>query len=102
MRLNPYHPEWYWLDLGTALYVARHYADAIEAFSHRAPPGYWVLCRLAACYAQLGRTEEAAAATAKALRLRPGLSLSKMRLCAWKTPEAEHILEGMRKAGLPE
>lgn len=102
MRLNPYHPEWYWLDLGTTLYAARRYADAIEAFRHRTPPGYWILCRLAACYAQLGRTAEAAAATAEVRRLRPDFSLSKMRLCAWKTAEAEHILEGMRKAGLPE
>ena len=102
MRLNPYHPEWYWVDLGIALYAARRYADAIEAFGHRTPPKYWILCRLAACYAQMGRTEEAAAAVAEVRRLRPDFSLSKVRLCSWKTAEAEHILEGMRKAGLPE
>jgi TolB-like protein/tetratricopeptide (TPR) repeat protein len=102
MRLNPYHPEWYWIDLGTALYAARRYADSVEAFGHRTPPGYWILCRLAACYAQMGRTAEAAAAAAEVRRLRPSFSLSRMRLCAWKTAEAEHILEGMRKAGLPE
>ena len=102
MRLNPYHPEWYWVDLGMTLYAARRYADAVEAFGHRTPPGYWILSRIAACYAQLGRTKEAAAAAAEVRRLRPDFSLSKLRLHVWKTAEAEHILDGMRKAGLPE
>jgi tetratricopeptide (TPR) repeat protein len=43
MRLNPYHPEWYWDDLGTALYAARRYTDAVEAFSHRTQPGCYTL-----------------------------------------------------------
>jgi TolB-like protein/Flp pilus assembly protein TadD len=102
MRLNPYHPEWYWTDLGMTLYAARRYADAAEAFGHRALPGYWILSRLAACYAQLGRMEEAAAAAAEVRRLRPDFSLSKLRMHLWRTAEAEHILDGMRKAGLPE
>ena len=33
-RLNPYHPEWYWVDLGSVLYVCGKYEEAIEAFSH--------------------------------------------------------------------
>ncbi len=71
MRINPYHPEWYWITLGSVLYVARRYGDAIEAYKRKANPQTWVLSRLAACYAQLGRREEAAQATAEILRLKP-------------------------------
>ena len=62
-------------------------------------PGYWVLCRLAGCYAQLGRMNEAAKAAADALRLRPDFSLAKVRLREVDTAEAEHIKDGMRRAG---
>ena len=33
MRLNPYHPERFWNHLGRAYFVARRYAEAIDAFS---------------------------------------------------------------------
>lgn len=102
MRLNPRHPEWYWVDLGTALYLARRYEEAIDAFWHRRPPGYWVITRLAACYAQLGRTEEAREAAAEVLRLKPDFSVARMRRGGWGDVAAEHLLEGVRKAGLPE
>ncbi len=47
MRLNPYHPEWYWVDLGSVFYAAKRYEDAIEAFKKRLRPQAWVLSRLA-------------------------------------------------------
>jgi adenylate cyclase len=100
MRLNPYHPEWYWSDLGMVLYAARRYADAAEAFGRRLHPGPWLLSRLAACLAQLDRGVEAAAAAAEARRQWPDFSLAKLRLHRWNPAEAEHIREGLRKAGL--
>ena len=33
MRLNPHHPERFWNHLGRANFVARRYAEAVEAFS---------------------------------------------------------------------
>jgi TolB-like protein/two-component SAPR family response regulator len=102
MRLNPYHPDWYWMDLGMALYAARRYEDAAEAFRHRKHLGYWTLCRVAACYAQMGKMEEAKAAAAEALQEKPDLAISKVKLHLWMSHEREHLLNGMRKAGLPE
>jgi TolB-like protein/Flp pilus assembly protein TadD len=102
MRLNPYHPEHYWQNLGSVLHMARKYADSAEAYGRMTRPGYWVLCRLAGCYAQLGRMNEATDAAADALRLRPDFSLAKVRLREVDTAEAEHIKDGMRRAGLPE
>ena len=102
MRLYPYHPEWYWIDLGIVLYMARRYEDAIEAYRHRTKPGYWVLSRLAACYAQMGRMEEAAVAAAQVLKLKPDFSVAALRRAGWGTAESQHVKDGMRKAGLPE
>jgi TolB-like protein/Tfp pilus assembly protein PilF len=101
MRLNPYHPEWYWVNLGSLLYEAGKYADAVEAFGRVTAPGYWVMCRIAGCYAQLGRMNEAKEAAANALRLRPDFSVAKLRLRECQPAVAERIRDGLRKAGLP-
>lgn len=50
----------------------------------------------------MNKVEEAAALAAEVLRQEPGFALSKRRLHMWTEAEAEHIREGMRKAGLPE
>lgn len=102
MRLNPYHPEWYWVELAIIFYMARRYEDALEAYLHRTNPGYWVLSRIAACYAQLERMEEAKAAAAAVLRLKPDFHVLKLRHAGWKLADTAHFQEGMRKAGLPD
>jgi len=102
MRLNPYHPEWYWVNLGSVLYEAGKYADAAAAFGRVTAPGYWVMCRIAGCYAQLGRMDEANVAASNALRLRPDFSVAKLRLRECQPAVAERIRDGLRKAGLPE
>ncbi len=100
-RLNPYHPEWYWIDYGSALYVCGRYEEAIEAFSQRREPQVWVLCRMAACYAQLDRMAEARAVTAKILKLWPDFRLSQQRSGSWGSEDTEQFKTGMLKAGLP-
>jgi TolB-like protein len=102
MRLNPYHPEWYWIALGNVFYMVHRYEDALEAYKQRNNPGYWLLSRLAACYGQLGRIEEAKAAAAEVMRLKPGFTISKVFRQGWGESDAESVREGMRKAGLPE
>jgi DNA-binding SARP family transcriptional activator/TolB-like protein/Flp pilus assembly protein TadD len=102
MRLNPYHPEWYWVDLGSVLYVAKRYEDAIEAFRKRIRPEAWVLSRLAACHAQLGRMDDAAKAAAEVMRQNPDFRISAQRSGGWLLHSDTHLREGMIKAGLPE
>ena len=101
-RLNPYHPEWYWVDLGSVLYVCGKYEEAIEAFSHRRNPHAWVLCRVAACYAQLDRMAEAKAVVDKIMKMRPGFRLSEQRLGSWASKDTARFKAGMIKAGLRE
>lgn len=101
MRLNPHHPEWYWEDLGSILYLAGRYADAIESFRRVSRLSLFSLPRLASALAQLGRSAEAETATAEVLARKPDFSISDLRFGAWSPEQAEHLCEGMRKAGLP-
>lgn len=102
MRLNPHHPEWYWVDLGSVLYAAKRYEDAIEAFKKRLRPQAWVLSRLAASYAQLGKLEEAAKAAAEVMKQDPDFTVARQRGGGWMLQSVLHLREGMIKAGLPE
>jgi DNA-binding SARP family transcriptional activator/tetratricopeptide (TPR) repeat protein len=102
MSLNPYHPEWYWVDLGSVLYAAERYQDALEAFKKRLRPQAWVLSRMAACYAQLGRMAEAEKAAAEVMKQKPDFSVSRQRGGGWMLQSVSHLREGMIKAGLPE
>jgi len=103
MRLNPFHADWYWADLGYALYDARQYGEALEAFQHVGTRRkYWLLVRVAACHAQLGQSEQARVAVAEALRINPKFRISLQTFNYSNPLDAEHMAEGMRKAGLPE
>jgi adenylate cyclase len=103
MRLNPYHPDWYWTDLAIGLYAARRYAEALDANRRIAAwksPAH--LARLAACYAQLGRLDAARAEAAELLKVKPDFRISS-RAAIYRDPaDAEHKRDGLRKAGLPE
>lgn len=101
-RLNPYHPQWYWVDFGSALYACGRYEEAIEAFNQRRDPQVWVLCRMAACYAQLDRMAEARAVTDRVMKLKPGFRLSMQRAGSWSSEDTNRFRAGMLKAGLPE
>jgi adenylate cyclase len=103
MVLNPFHPDWYWGDLSVALYAARRYDEALEAnrrLSSRTQ--YWHLARMAACCAQLGRMDEARMYVADVLRLKPDFHVANERLAYKSAADAEHVFDGMRKAGLPD
>jgi adenylate cyclase len=59
---------------------------------------------LAAAYGQMGQFEEAREAWREALRVNPAYSLEHSRkVLPYKNPEDfERVIEGLRKAGLPE
>jgi tetratricopeptide (TPR) repeat protein len=58
---------------------------------------------LASCYGHLGRAEEARSLWQEALRISPDYSLDhRRRVLPYKDPtDFEHVLDGLRKAGLP-
>ena len=59
---------------------------------------------LAACYGQMGLIEEAREAWRELLRVNPDYSIEQRRkVLPYKKPEDfERVVEGLRKAGLPE
>jgi tetratricopeptide (TPR) repeat protein len=104
-RADPYFdPAWYWHQLGLAYLTARQYDEAIAAYerSHTMPA--WIQAHIAACHAYMGRMNRARACAAEVIRREPQYSV---QIAASKNPfknpaDAEHFIEGLLKAGLPE
>jgi adenylate cyclase len=108
MRLDPFQPltnsiGW----LGLANYSLKRYGEAVRLFREcvsRLPNLQWPHLLLAGAYAQAGQLEEARREAAEVLRINPGFTIERhKRLFVYKDPkDAEHRLDGLRKAGLPE
>lgn len=103
-QLDPYHPKWFWWNLGHAYYVARRYLEATAAFAHIESLPYFAHAYAAACHAQLEQSDLARAHTDKVMQLRPDFSLRYfMETEPFKREsDGAHMVEGLRKAGLPE
>ncbi|MCH6563268.1 MAG: hypothetical protein IH800_12735 [Myxococcales bacterium] len=105
IALNPYHPGWYYLALFHDHYRKGQYQEALDEAQKINMPELWeTSSTLAQAYAQLGRREQAQAAVAQLLKLYPDFAVSAWREFRKRNlPEAEiaHLLDGLRKAGLP-
>ena len=101
MRLNPYYPDQYLWDLGGAYYNLKRYEDAISTVLKMNNPSEGQRL-LAASYAQLGRHSQARFHASKVMEAHPNFSLEQWaKIVPDKYPEdAEHLLEGLKKAGL--
>ena len=104
MRLNPTPPNYYRVIEGLALYHLRHYGDATKAFERATARLPYVDRYLAACCAQQSRLDEARACVAHSMQSEPQFTLR-----VWTRIEPyefqadlQHLLDGMRKAGLPD
>ena len=104
MRLNPYHPNWYWTTLARVLHAAGRYAEALDAYGRIAERPSFYHAYVAACHAELGRMEEARKHTALALQARRDFSVAAWgeRLPYKNEADLQRFLDGLRKAGLPE
>jgi adenylate cyclase len=104
LRLVPTPPNWYREWQGLALYNLRRYEEAAKAFESASVKRPYIYRYLAASYAQMDRIPEARAAAAEALRLQPHFTLRRFLLVVPWEPQIDrdHMLDGLRKAGLPE
>jgi adenylate cyclase len=108
MRLDPFYvplaPVW----LGVAHYMLKAYSQAVPPLQEcvsRAPDLRTGHLWLAATYAQLGKLGEARGEAAEVLRIEPTWSNvgTGTRIYVFRRPEdVEHLLNGLRKAGLPD
>jgi adenylate cyclase len=109
IRLSPRDPlMWQTLAyVAMAHFAAERYAEAVE-WARRSlqqyPSNWRAHGYLAASYAHLGETDEARAALQEFLRLLPGFSLARFRVFAGALEPTfvEHLIDGLRNAGLPE
>jgi TolB-like protein/Tfp pilus assembly protein PilF len=103
MQLNPHHPSWYWLPLACNAYRKGDYSGALNVALKINLPGYFYahLTR-AAAYGQLGLHEPAQRSLNEMLSLRPDMATAaREELAKWWEPDlVEHIVDGLRKAGL--
>lgn len=108
MRCDPFYVPSMPLALGIARFHLKEYSEALpllREFASRSPnltQGHIVL---AACLAQLGRLDEARAEVAEVLRIDRNYTIdgTQRRVSPFKhTEDAEHLFDGLRKAGLPE
>lgn len=103
LRLNPYHPNWYWNIYGRCLHVLGRYDEAIDAFARVERRGFWVEAYLAACHAMLGQREETALRRADVLRKKPDFTLARFeKIFPHTNPDTRaRFLDTLRAAGLP-
>jgi adenylate cyclase len=103
--LDPFFDAaWYWPYVGCAHFAARQYDEAIAAFRRSSTMPFWAQAYLASCYALTDRVEQARHCAAEVLRASPDFSIARY---AAKQPyknsaDREHLIDGLRKAGLPE
>jgi TolB-like protein/class 3 adenylate cyclase/tetratricopeptide (TPR) repeat protein len=103
--LDPlYEPSWYWRMMGFVCFVERRHEETIAFFKKAPNIPFWAHGFLAACYAHLNSMEDAKYHAAEALQLAPDFSIIQI---AAKEPfhrsgDRQHLIDGMRKAGLPD
>jgi TolB-like protein len=107
MRLDPHYPFLYIFWLGHAFQSLQRYDEAVAAYRRtigRNPDFATAHLHLAAAYAQLGRMEEAKAEATQTLRIDPSWSVQRVahRLPLKDAATLARLVDGMRKAGLPE
>jgi adenylate cyclase len=104
MRLNPYHPPRFWSHLGRAYFVARRYAEAIEAFKRITAPDQFHHAFLAACHAQLGDAAAASGHMREVLGRNPAFSWTATLVPVLhykRDGDIAHHRESLARAGLP-
>jgi adenylate cyclase len=104
MRLEPFPATWVWDIRFNALFHLKRYDDAIVAIRNLTTFHHWHHAYLAAALAHSGRIDEAQGEVAALLAAKPDASLA---LFAEAEPylhqaSLDHVLNALRKAGLPE
>jgi adenylate cyclase len=108
MRLDPFCPPWanYWS--GLSFYLLEQYPRALTCLRDciaRMPNFRSAHCALAAAFAQSGHREEARSEAAETLRIDPRYTIcrdERPRVPFRRAEHAEHLFDGLRRAGLPE
>jgi adenylate cyclase len=103
-RCDPFPTTWYWSIRGITLFQLRRYNDAIEAFNTMPIQYAWDHAYLAAAYAHAGLLDDAHRQLAAYRAAMPTIALGDfVSLLPYKDQlPLDHLIEGLRKAGLRE
>jgi TolB-like protein len=103
MQLNSHHPGWYWFASAFDGYRKNDYRGALDVALKINMRGLWGANILfAAAYGQLGNGDAARDAVRELLALSPNFAVVARDELGkwWDAPLVEHLLDGLRKAGL--
>ncbi|WP_050579574.1 winged helix-turn-helix domain-containing tetratricopeptide repeat protein [Rhizobium leguminosarum] len=75
MQLNPMHPQWYYYDLGSTLFLLGRFREAAECHARLPRKDSLNWARLAAAYAMAGDAEQAAFSAKQGRRMSPLLTI---------------------------
>jgi adenylate cyclase len=104
VKRDPFSESWNWDTKGSVLFQLRRYQEAIDAYSIASERQPWQFAYTAASLVYLDRLEEARQQIQLLLAGDPTMTISKiLKGYRWQTEEARnHLMAGLRKAGLPE
>ncbi len=107
LRLDPFPPDWYFRQMGSAYSWVGRYEEAITFYKKAlqgAPNDIITHLNLARTYSWASRIEEARAQAVEVLRINPKYSLELAAKTSFGKNQAdrERYLDGLRKAGIPE
>jgi adenylate cyclase len=104
IKLDPFGAQYRAHLLGRALYAARRYPEALDAFKQIQSPRHTHIADMAACSAQIGDTTAAEARATDVMRLKPNFSAISYvtELPYREASDRAHHHEGLVKAGLPD
>jgi tetratricopeptide (TPR) repeat protein len=104
IRLNPYHPDWYLWNLGSAQYFAGDHEEALTSIRRMRNPPTAVKRTQAIILARLGRLEESRMFGAEFLESKPDFNSEEFVKNWYFEDDAyqDKLAEDLRKAGLAE
>ena len=108
LRLSPFDPmasNW-WLGIGCAHFMAKRYEQAVEwqekaVFAN--PAAAWIHRTLVPAYVFAGHLQKAKASLRELLHAYPGLTIARIHaVLPFEEDYTNEVVEGLRRAGLPE
>jgi TolB-like protein/tetratricopeptide (TPR) repeat protein len=104
-EVDPYFdPPWAWRQAGQSHMALRQYDQALSMFAHIPIRSARIWAYMSGCHARLGNVEQARVHAAGCLRLQPEFSIARFmtREPFRHVADAEHLVETLRLAALPE
>jgi adenylate cyclase len=105
LRMNPFPPAYYFMQIGTAHSFLRNYKEAVSAFKKAlslSPKNQFARFQLIVTYVEMGRLEEARAEAEELLMIDPRWNaMGFLKTAPWKDPEVmERWAEAIKRVGL--